>query len=153
MLARLGLGTVQFGMHYGVSNRRGPPDETEIAAILDRAVASGVGYLETAFAYPNSEALIGRHLAPGSKLKIVTKTAPVQSLGPGRILRTAILDAIASSIDRLRVDRLYGLLVHHATDLGKPGWESLVEALDEARSRGWVTGIGASVYNEEQLEL
>jgi aryl-alcohol dehydrogenase-like predicted oxidoreductase len=153
MLGRLGLGTVQFGMHYGVSNRLGPPGETEIAAILERAVALGVGYLDTAFAYPNSEALIGRHLASGSSLKIVTKTAPIASLGTGRDRKATILDAVASSMDRLRVDRLYGLLVHHATDLGKPGWESLVEALDEARSRGWVSHIGASVYNEFELEL
>ena len=153
MLARLGLGTVQFGMHYGVSNRLGSPGETEIVAILERAVASGVGYLDTAFAYPNSEALIGRHLAPGSNLKIVTKTAPVASIGTARDPKAAILDAVASSMDRLRVARLYGLLVHHATDLGKLGWESLVEALNEAQSRGWVSHIGASVYNEAELEL
>jgi len=153
MLSRLGLGTVQFGMRYGVSNDHGQPGETEVAAILDRAEESGIGYLDTAFAYPNSEALIGRHLPPRSSLKIVTKTAPIDGVRIERGDKTRILDALALSMERLRVDRLYGLLVHHAADLGKPGWENLVDAMAEARSRGWVSRVGASVYNSGELEL
>jgi aryl-alcohol dehydrogenase-like predicted oxidoreductase len=153
MLSRLGLGTVQFGMRYGISNHRGQPDEAEVAAILGRAEEAGVGYLDTAFAYPNSEALIGRHLPPRSKLKIVTKTAPIAGATIERGDKTRILDALALSMERLRVDRLYALLVHHATDLGKPGWENLVDAIAEARSRGWVARVGASVYNDNELEL
>jgi aryl-alcohol dehydrogenase-like predicted oxidoreductase len=153
MLSRLGVGTVQFGTRYGISNRRGQPDEAEVAAILGRAEESGIGYLDTAFAYPNSEALIGRHLAPRSRLKVVTKTAPIESATIERGDKTRILDALALSMERLRVDRLYGLLVHHATDLGKPGWEHLVDAIAEARSRGWVGRVGASVYNNDELEL
>ena len=56
-LSRIGLGTVQFGMHYGVSNRAGRPDESAVAAILERAVARGVGYLDTAPAYGDAEVL------------------------------------------------------------------------------------------------
>lgn len=153
MLSRLGLGTVQFGMHYGVSNHRGQPGETEVAAILGRAEESGIGYLDTAFAYPNSEALIGRHLPPRSRLKMVTKTAPIDGARIERDDKTRILDALARSMERLRVDRLYGLLVHHAADLGKPGWENLVDAMAEARSRGWVSRVGASVYSNDELEL
>src|ERR1700730_7001798 len=153
MLSRLGLGPVKFGMRYGISNHRGQPDEAEVAAILGRAEEAGVGYLDTAFAYPNSEALIGRHLPPRSKLKIVTKTAPIAGATIERGDKTRILDALALSMERLRVDRLYGLLVHHATDLGKPGWENLVDAMAEPRLWGWSMRVGSSVYNNEQFEL
>jgi aryl-alcohol dehydrogenase-like predicted oxidoreductase len=153
MLSRLGLGTVQFGMHYGVSNRHGQPDEGEVAAILGRAEEAGIEYLDTAFAYPNSEILIGRHLPPRRRLKIVTKTTPIGSAAIERADKARILDALELSMERLRVDRLYGLLVHRAADLGKPGWENLVDALAEARSRGWVSRVGASVYNNDDLEL
>jgi aryl-alcohol dehydrogenase-like predicted oxidoreductase len=152
MLQHLGLGTVQFGMHYGVSNRRGQPDETEVAAILARAAEVGTGYLDTAVAYPNSEALIGRHRA-GSSFAIMTKTAPIAEAELDRGHKARILDTLAQSMDRLRTDHLHGLLVHQAADLRKPGWEHLVEALKEAKSRGWVGRIGVSVYSEEQLEL
>lgn len=153
MLSRLGLGTVQFGMHYGVSNRNGRPAETDVAAILDRAESAGTGYLDTAFTYPNSEALIGRHLAPGSRMKIITKTPPLDGAVIDRAQGAAVLEALAGSMERLRADRLHGLLIHRATDLAKPGWEYLVDALGEARARGWVSHIGASVYDETQLEL
>ena len=48
---------------------------------------------------------------------------------------------------------LYGLLVHQAADLGKPGWQHLVEALHALKSRGMVGRIGVSVYDEQQLDL
>jgi aryl-alcohol dehydrogenase-like predicted oxidoreductase len=140
-------------MHYGVSNHRGRPGETEVAAILGRAEESGIGYLDTAFAYPNSEALVGQHLPPRTTLKIVTKTTPIDSVKIERADKTRILDGLALSMERLRVDRVYGLLVHRAADFGKPGWENLVEALAEARLRGWVSRVGASVYNNDELEL
>ena len=36
-LNRLGLGTVQFGQAYGISNARGRVPEADVAAILRRA--------------------------------------------------------------------------------------------------------------------
>ena len=44
------------------------------------------------------------------------------------------LDALALSLDRLKVSAVYGLLVHQTGDLDKPGWQYLVEALQEAQS-------------------
>jgi aryl-alcohol dehydrogenase-like predicted oxidoreductase len=152
-LARIGLGTVQFGMNYGVSNRAGRPSESEVAAILARAVARGVGYLDTAPAYGDAEALLGRLLPEGHGLRIVTKTPPVPDDVIERRHRLQWLQSFERSLDRLRVDSLYGLLVHHAADLGKPGWEHLVEALQELKSRGMVGRIGVSVYDEPQLDL
>ena len=42
MLEKLGLGTVQFGQAYGVSNTRGQVSTEEAAAILDRAAKAGI---------------------------------------------------------------------------------------------------------------
>ncbi len=123
-------------MNYGVSNRGGRPDEREVAAILARAVARGVGYLDTAPAYGDAEILLGRLLPDGHGLRIVTKTPPVpdahhraRHAGNGSTHR-----AVARSAAGL--NSVYGLLVHQAADLGKPGWQHLVEALHEAQTRG-----------------
>ena len=97
-LSRIGLGTVQFGMHYGVSNRVGQPDEREVAAILERAVARGVRYLDTASAYGDAEILLGRHLPAGHRLRIVTKTPRVD----GRAHRAAAQAAGARCAGALR---------------------------------------------------
>lgn len=152
MLARLGLGTAQFGSRYGISNEKGAPSESEIAGILAAAEEAGVGYLDTAFAYPKAEEMVGRHLQPDHKLRIVTKTPPI---GDGTIEaahKPRILDALAASLDRLRVEKIHGLLVHHVNDLQKLGREHLVEALHEAQSCGLVDRIGVSVYDVAQLE-
>jgi aryl-alcohol dehydrogenase-like predicted oxidoreductase len=152
-LARIGLGTAQFGMDYGISNRAGQPNEAEVAAILARAVARGVGYLDTAPVYGEAEALVGRLLPAGHGLRVVTKVPSV----PDRQIESRHgqqwLDAIERSLRQLRIDRAYAVLVHHTTDLDKPGWQHLVDALHEAKSGGLVDRIGVSIYNEQQLAL
>jgi aryl-alcohol dehydrogenase-like predicted oxidoreductase len=153
MLLRLGLGTVQFGLDYGVSNRAGRPSEGEVAAILARAVEMGIGYLDTAPAYGEAEILVGRHLPRHHNLRIVTKLSPIAGATIEALHGVTILETLARSFEHLRVDRVHGLLIHHAADLAKPGAEHIVDALMHARSRGWAERIGASVYDAEQLAL
>ncbi len=45
---KLGLGTVQFGQAYGVSNKSGQVSPEETARILARAAQAGVPGLDTA---------------------------------------------------------------------------------------------------------
>jgi aryl-alcohol dehydrogenase-like predicted oxidoreductase len=153
MLSRLGLGTAQFGLDYGVSNRAGRPSEGEIAAILARAVEAGIGYLDTAPAYGEAEILVGRHLPRHHDLRIVTKLPPIAEATMEAWHGATILETLARSLEHLRVDRVHGILVHHASDVAKPGAEHIVDALMQARARGWVDRIGISIYDAEQLTL
>jgi aryl-alcohol dehydrogenase-like predicted oxidoreductase len=152
-LSRLGLGTVQFGLAYGVSNRKGRPDENEVAAILARAAAAGVGYIDTAPAYGEAETLVGRHLVRGHNPRIVTKTHALPDATIEARHGQRILDTLAASLDRLKVASVHGLLVHQSADLAKPGWQYLVDAMAETKARGWAARVGASVYNSDQLTL
>jgi aryl-alcohol dehydrogenase-like predicted oxidoreductase len=153
MHSRLGLGTVQFGLDYGVSNRAGRPSEGEVAAILARAVEAGIGYLDTAPAYGEAEILVGRHLPRHHGLRIVTKLSPIAEARIEERHGAAILETLARSLEHLQVDRVYGVLVHHTHDVGKPGADHIVDALMQARARGWAERIGVSVYDAEQLAL
>ena len=153
ILARLGLGTVQFGQDYGVSNRGGRPDEREVAAILARAATAGVGYIDTAPAYGDAEILVGQHLGRGHNLRIVTKTPALTEGTFEARHKQHVLDSLAASLDRLKVDAVHGLLVHQSGDLAKPGWQYLVDAMTEAQVRGSTKRIGASIYNADQLAL
>jgi aryl-alcohol dehydrogenase-like predicted oxidoreductase len=153
MLSRLGLGTVQFGQDYGVSNRLGRPGEREVAAILTRAVEAGVGYIDTAPAYDSAEELVGRHLVRGHSIRIITKTLAFGEAAIEAGHGQRVLDSLATSLDRLKVDAVHALLVHQSGDLAKPGWQFIVDAMVEARARGWTSRIGASIYNSDQLAL
>jgi aryl-alcohol dehydrogenase-like predicted oxidoreductase len=152
-LARIGLGSVQFGTDYGISNRDGRPSETEVAAILARAVATGIGYLDTAAGYGDAETLIGRHLPRDHRLKIVTKLPALTDdvVEPRHV--GVVLEALHKSLERLRCAQVYGILLHNARDLAKPGWQHLLDALRQAQSRGWTSRIGVSVYDASDLAL
>ena len=56
---KLTLGTVQFGLDYGVSNDTGKVSDKEVHAILTTAISHGITTLDCAAAYGNSEQLIG----------------------------------------------------------------------------------------------
>jgi len=55
MYRRIALGTVQFGMKYGISNQEGQVSPTEINSILKSALEMGVDTRDTAISYKDSE--------------------------------------------------------------------------------------------------
>ena len=61
---KLGLGTVQFGTDYGISNKLGQTSADEVRKILEFAAGHGIRYLDTAPAYGTSEAVLGENLSP-----------------------------------------------------------------------------------------
>lgn len=58
---KLALGTVQFGMDYGVQGGIQPAEET-VEGILSCAIDKGIGYFDTASAYGNAEEILGRYI-------------------------------------------------------------------------------------------
>ena len=73
------IGTVQFGLNYGVANKTGQPSYKEVCDILACAFAGGVTCLDTARAYGTSEDVLGQALAElgmAGKVTVVTEIAP-----------------------------------------------------------------------------
>ena len=60
----LGLGTVELGMDYGlrVPHAYEKPTETDAIRIVHAALAHGINLIDTARAYGESEAIVGRAL-------------------------------------------------------------------------------------------
>ena len=74
MNSKLILGTVQFGLDYGVNNTTGKPSKLNIRSILDSAYNSGIQLLDTAEGYGDSQIKIGEyHNNSINKFKIITK--------------------------------------------------------------------------------
>lgn len=148
---KLALGTVQFGLPYGVANNSGQPSETEVRAILAHAAAAGVKVLDTASLYGDSEDILGRCMPAGHDFRIVTKTPKFAGMD-GVAVVTALNAAFAESCARLRVSSVYGLIVHDANDLLSAQGEILWQTMSALRAEGRVSRIGASVYNGVQIE-
>lgn len=148
---KLALGTVQFGLRYGVANTTGQPAEAEVADILRHAAHAGVEVLDTACLYGDSEAVLGRCLPADHRFKIVTKTPKFAGVD-GALAATVLKAAFAESCQRLRLPRLYGLLAHDANDLLGSEGDAIWLAMQELQAEKRVILIGASVYNGGQID-
>ena len=140
-MSKLVLGTVQFGLQYGV-NSAGRPSEDAVKSILAEAANGGITTLDTSSAYGNSEDVLGESIASPGLFKIVSKYPKGE---------TSVGEMFNGSLKRLKVDKLYGYLLHHfEVYKNNPAvWDEFV-ALKES---GKVQKIGFSLYTPEELEL
>lgn len=144
---RLALGTVQFGLPYGVANRQGQVPETEAREILKLAQAQGIDTLDTAIAYGTSEACLGAIGMQG--WRIITK---LPGLPAGQIDVTQwVQEQVAASMQCLRVHHLQGLLLHRSSDLFSSQGQPLYQALIHLKAQGLVDKIGVSIYDPDEL--
>src|SRR4051812_3179320 len=104
---KLGLGTAQFGLPYGISNRLGQTPESEVEKILNYAKLCQIQVLDTATAYGTSESVIGRRLTQDHSFKIVTKV-------PKGSLPYQLSSIVQKSLERMDQPSVYGLLLHHS---------------------------------------
>jgi aryl-alcohol dehydrogenase-like predicted oxidoreductase len=148
-MSRLALGTVQFGQPYGVANTSGRVAPEEVAAILELARREGIDTLDTAVAYGNSEACLGS--ADVSSWRVITKL-PALPLDTADVAGWAELQ-VRGSLQRLRVARLEGLLLHRPIDLLGPHGTRLLSALAQLKSRGWIAAAGISIYDPGELDM
>jgi aryl-alcohol dehydrogenase-like predicted oxidoreductase len=151
-VSRLCLGTMTFGLQC---------DEPASVAILDRAAAGGITFLDTADVYPlggsletvgRSEEIVGRWLAGRRHdFVVATKCYGVMSHRPwdrGNS-RKHVLDAIEGSLRRLRTDYVDLYQLHHP-DPETPLDESL-RALDDVVRAGKARYVGCSNFFAYQV--
>lgn len=145
---KLALGTVQFGLAYGVANTQGQVTPDQCRAILREARSRGVDLLDTAIAYGDSEQRLGDAGLTG--WRVVSKLPAV----PGDCLDVTgwAQTAVRGSLGRLRVASLYGLLLHRPDQLLAPGGDRLFEALLALKADGLVQKIGVSIYAPAELD-
>lgn len=149
---QLGLGTVQFGLDYGVSNTEGRPSEEEVRKILALAGERKLLVLDTAAAYGDSETVLGRCLPGAGPFRVVTKTRPLREC-PDTIGATAwVRDGLVRSLDRLRLESVDALLAHHAGDLLGPSGDDVYTELVVAKRSGRVCRIGMSAYTGADID-
>lgn len=144
---RMALGTVQFGMNYGVANQSGQVATEEAAAILACAYSAGFDTLDTAVAYGESEAQLGQ-MGVGD-WQIISKLAPLpqDTLDVDAWVSASVLGSLA----RLKVSFLDGLLLHRAADILGPQGQALYRALIGLKAQGLVKKIGISIYQPDEL--
>jgi len=142
--SRLVLGTAQLGMPYGIANRKGKPDAAMAESIVRTAWECGISRFDTAQAYGDSEAVLGRAFAIlgiEAEVQVHTKLDPRIPGEDERVLRRSV----EGSLERLGVPALHSLLLHREEALDMLDGE-FGETLAELRRSGLVQHLGVSVY-------
>ncbi len=148
---RLCIGTVQFGMDYGVQGGRRPPVEDAVA-MLDFATQNGVDAIDTAAAYGTAEEVVGeflkRRTIPRGSVEIISKFGMGVFDGASAEEYPARLRAAAeASLARLKTDYLDAFICHAPTAAGDA---SVAVALAALKKSGLARHVGFSIYEASE---
>jgi aryl-alcohol dehydrogenase-like predicted oxidoreductase len=141
LTSKIGLGTVQFGIPYGVSNIMGQTPKNEVALILKLAEENNISLIDTASAYGEAETVLGS--LPLSNFNVVSKFLPSTK-------ELTLENQFELSLKKMNLTSLYGYLAHRPLDiLENPlQWESLLKLKNENK----VKKIGFSLNKPVEIE-
>jgi len=145
---RVTLGTVQFGLPYGVANNKGQTSYQETKEIIKLAQQSGVDTLDTAVIYGSSEETLGKIGVDG--WKIITKLPEV--LSESKNIQKLTHKQITDSLERLKVSKLYAVLLHDSGMLSSKNGEAYWDTLNNLKEEGIIQKIGYSIYAPDELD-
>ena len=143
MVNKLILGTVQFGINYGINNTDGKISKNNVSKILSHSYECGIFQLDTAASYGDSEQVIGEHLKEhkAQDFNVISKLY---------LKNQTLENSLRNSLERLNVKKLDTILFHshsdyliHKDDL----FEFKVKYQDQLFSK-----IGVSVYTNLEVE-
>jgi aryl-alcohol dehydrogenase-like predicted oxidoreductase len=151
-VSEVSLGTVEIGMPYGIAENGKVPtsDEVEAIRLLNYALDRGINFIDTARAYGESEAIIGRALH-GRRREFILASKVLsrggQDLTPEQ-MRDLTIASVHESLRLLQTDSIDLMMVHCGATEILPD-ETIFETLTQLRNQGCIRAIGASVYGEE----
>lgn len=150
----IALGTVELGMDYGipVPGHYGRPSSSAAERLVGAALDAGINFIDTAQAYGNSEAVLGRALFGRRKRVVLATKATVQAGGKtlrGQALRRAMLSGLENSLRSLQTDYVDIWQIHNVdADLLEQA-EFVAEIFSEARASGMILWRGGSFYGPD----
>ncbi len=145
MINKLILGTVQFGLNYGINNTIGKLDKVEVFKLLKIAYNKGIRFLDTAELYGDAHEIIGDYHKKNynNKFRVITKF-------PNNIEINRTEDKVLKYLEILDIKSI-SVIMFHSFDSFKSNYKVL-KLLNELKKNGIIDNIGVSVYTNSQLE-
>lgn len=138
---KLILGTVQFGLPYGINNQNGILiPEKEVQQILRRTFSLGIDVLDTAAGYGKAESRIGTFHNENRVFKVITKFSKTEEGNWEKSLK--------SSLDRMNLDIVDTVMFHSFEAFLKN--RNNLSQINSAKGRLYKK-LGVSVYTNEEL--
>lgn len=147
------LGTVQFGMDYGISGQKQPSVEQAVE-MLDYAVQNGINTIDTANAYGTAEDVVGaflrRKTVPRESLWIISKFRPNLLDDVKENAYYAVMkENLTNTLERLGVDYLDTYLLHSARYVYN---DAIIATLNRFKQEGYTRKVGVSVYEVDEAK-
>jgi aryl-alcohol dehydrogenase-like predicted oxidoreductase len=147
MNSKLILGTVQFGLRYGINNTIGKMSEDQVFELLEIAYDLGVRTLDTAEAYGNAHSVISNfHKQSKKRFNIISKYSSSNFDYP-----IDLVERIQVHCSNFNVNYLEGYMFHSYNDF-KMNINNDPNVLDNIKNSGLVKKIGVSVYSNDEIE-
>ena len=144
---KLVLGSAQLGMKYGLFNNK-KINFKEFKKIEKLVLKSKINFIDTASNYFDSEKIIGNSRL--KNLHIITKIKLPKNKNVH--IQNWVSTKIAKSLHKLRLNKIYGVLVHNYKDLlGKQG-KNYLFYLQELKKKKIINKIGISIYDPKDLK-
>lgn len=147
------LGTVQFGMDYGIKGQKQPSVEDAVK-MLDYATQNGINTIDTANAYGTAEDVVGTFLSQKTierdKLFIISKFRPnlLDDVSPDDYYKV-MRENLENTLSRLGTDYLDSYLIHSARYVYN---DEIIATLNRMKHDGLVKRVGVSVYEPEEAK-
>jgi aryl-alcohol dehydrogenase-like predicted oxidoreductase len=151
-LSQLMLGTVQFGLNYGIANTAGQPSKQIVREIIAAAFEAGVNCLDTAAMYGTSEEVLGdvlHELRLTDKLIVVSKIRAIaDDYTSGPEVDRLVEESVVQSLKRLKLSSLPICLFHNEGNF------KYIDSLLRLKDKGLVRHVGSSVMTPQKtLEI
>jgi len=141
---KLILGTVQFGLSYGINNSKGKVSLNDSLKILGYAYDNGIRTLDSAEAYGNAHEVIGifHNKNPTKIFNIITKLP--------KLINYDIIDKVNGYLKDLKVNHLETLMFH-SFDSYQNNINNF-DVLKDLKSSNKIKSLGVSIYTNYEIE-
>ena len=147
----LSLGTAQFGMKYGITNKNEAITEEEAHELLQICKENNIQWIDTAQAYGTAESKIGKSNDGNKSFRIIDKIKKIEDTAITEKQIAQIENDLDESLKKLRTNEIDGLLLHSVEDLHKEGRNLLKQWLIETKKSGKVKKLGVSIYEAKDI--
>ena len=149
---KLGIGTAQFGMPYGVANKGNVCTQGELLNILKYAQGQKIHAIDTAPSYGNAQLRLGS-TGCMSNFRVITKVSKTDIQTSEDYRPDDTVRLIKRSLDELSIEKCYGILCHDTDTLTTPHGRALLSHLASLKQDGYFKKVGVSIYDLSDVNL